>query len=836
MRAAQHGPPHIADPRARLRANRPHARSAALRVLALSCCCGWPGAASIAARLLTGSPLCYPPGGGDGAAAPADFWAVCREAAAAAAASMQLSTAGGAALTLLHLAVASGSAETVGQLMAWLGAAPGPRRHGGAAGPAEGAAGRGGAGAKRRAAHGEPWVTAATPAGLTPVHLAALLPSPAVAQQLLNCSLVACAAWLALACAAGHTPAALREQLQAGGRPAHADAGALCQIARARLAAALLPRAPPAAPEGAPAGAEPPALEGGARAAGAADEARGPARGDAPAEGQQQARPTSLEIEALGQEGPEAAAAPSAGAPGSPRPGSASPRPQLSESERRQAARKLGSPARPPGGASGSGRGGAEGEALYLRAPPANTSKYEDIPSPKKAKPADDPDTEGASSSGAKDGGEGPQAKPAAAPAASKGVPAGKGGAAAPAGTCGRGPLFRIFEGLSVLLLLSLAIELAIAPRGAPGGADSSAPAAAGGAALAARGAAAAVQSAATAAAAAGGGKGPLWAATAGAVHTVPLAVLVASVMLAMLVIASAIAAYDALEARWRADDSAAAGGGARVFWRPWPAFADGWLEAAYEDVSRRRPQVQHAACRVPCGSEGQSGGLAACLRRAAVGARCTRPARRAAALADTYQLALLLVPPPMPPPPQHHARRMVQRDAAVSAALLALLFCAPAAPPAAPSVPPLGLKLLRAVGSMLPPSVAAVSMPRYQRNRSSAVLASHLLLLLGGLPWLIATWLGRQAPADHAWVCVAVASALALAQPTRLAHSAYLLLWQAVPPVLRAVGARAPLAVCAHALGQLGVVAVAGAAAYRFEMADRWAAGAARAIARMLH
>jgi hypothetical protein len=114
--------------------------------------------------------------------------------------------------SLLHLAVASGSLEMTERLLVWLEECR-PAAAGGA--PTE------------------PWISEAAGGGLAPVHLAALLPATATAELLLRRSLVACAAWLALPCAAGRTPAALAAARGAGG------GAALARLATDRISQAL---------------------------------------------------------------------------------------------------------------------------------------------------------------------------------------------------------------------------------------------------------------------------------------------------------------------------------------------------------------------------------------------------------------------------------------------------------------------------------------------------------------------------------------------------------------------------------------------------------------------
>lgn len=181
---------------------------------------------------------------------------------------------------------------------------------------------------------------------------------------------------------------------------------------------------------------------------------------------------------------------------------------------------------------------------------------------------------------------------------------------------------------------------------------------------------------------------------------------------------------------------------------------------------------------------------------------------------------------PPSPrtcPPPQRNARVLVWRDAAVSAAMMALLACAPNAHTAG-AVSPLTLKLLRALGAVLPPAAAAASMTHYARHRSSVVLASHVLLLLGGLPSvLLPTAAATTVGVDPAWLSVAAAAVLITVQPTRLAHSVYLVLWQALPPLLRLLGTRAAPVARLQGCMQLGASALAVAIAYTAEVADRW-------------
>jgi hypothetical protein len=154
----------------------------------------------------------------------------------------------------------------------------------------------------------------------------------------------------------------------------------------------------------------------------------------------------------------------------------------------------------------------------------------------------------------------------------------------------------------------------------------------------------------------------------------------------------------------------------------------------------------------------------------------------------------------------------------AVAAALLLFLIGAPRALPAAAALPA-GLKLLQLAGAAFPPAALLLGAGRYARSRSAVVLASHVMLLLGGLPLLLADALPA---AGAAWLGVATAAALVALQPTRLSVSAPLVLWQALPPLLRV--AAAPRAAGAWGAGaQLAAAGLGLALALKLEAADRW-------------
>ncbi|KAI8475677.1 MAG: hypothetical protein J3K34DRAFT_456086 [Monoraphidium minutum] len=451
-------------------------RSAALRVLALACCCGWPAAGAAAMRALTGSPACGAALDAAGAA-DVDFWAVCKEAAAAGAAAMRLppGPAGGGAPSVFHLAVASGSEAMVSALARWLADCRGGA--GGGAGASPAGAGAGGAPA-RRALQLEPWMVEEGSGGLTPVHLSALLPHGRVAAALLRRSLVACAAWLTLRGPCGHTPAAV-----AAARLPAGEAAALDALARARVAAVLLRGARAAAPP-APGGAE----------------------------------------SAAGSTTAPAAESTAAAAPPAPL-----------------------APLRTEG-ASGSG-GAAQ---LYKRAPPPMTAAYEDIPSPRKERGAGPDPLPPPGAAGAPDGGALPGGKPGASPPGGAGALAGA--AAPPSGAGGSAPLFRIFEGVSYLLLFSLALEIALAPppddAPAPGGAPA------------------------------------WWGVARRAAHAAPLAALVGLALLAML--AGGLAMTVAHAARARAARAAARGEDAAEGGWWLQGFGDPEREVAYQESVAR--------------------------------------------------------------------------------------------------------------------------------------------------------------------------------------------------------------------------------------------------------
>jgi hypothetical protein len=532
-------------------------------------------------RLLTASPLCVPSllDGGDDAQ-PLDFFALCNEAAAAGAAAMLLPSS--RPLSLMHLAVASGSAEMVDVLLFWLQDSCGAPF---AAAPRGGAAGG--------TLAGEPWLTALAHQAMTPVHLAALLPRRDVAEVLLSGSLVACAVWLALPCASGATPAALaaaRGDEQEDG-PWAADMTAL---ARGRLAA-MVHGGPAAAATAAAADAD--AHEQQYPAAAAMEEARRAPEPALPAAAGPPLPPPPRPT-------PQAAAGAAAGRP----PPAAPP-----------AARAASAPDAAAGGAAAEGAGlpalrvisttsstPSEGSALYKRAPPSFTSSYDDIPSPRKGAAEDIPSSrKGSASPEGKPTAAGGSGAAAAAPSLPPPPPRLRAAAAGalPVPVPGGSPLFRMFEGLSFLMLLSLGVEVVIvpSPESTVGDLVADIPAVP----LAPEAAAPEV---------------PFWTVAAHAAHAMPLAALVGLVLVGMLGAGLVMTALDRARARRAARAEAAVRGGSGAEVWP-PAFASDQLEAEYEEVGGAWPHARTAGgapCRAMQGGAGQCKRHGTALPRAA--------------------------------------------------------------------------------------------------------------------------------------------------------------------------------------------------------------------------
>jgi hypothetical protein len=522
-------------------------------VLALSCCCGWPGTIALSLRMLTASPLCVPALLSGNELQPLDFFALCNEAAAAGAAAMLLPSAH--PLSLMHLAVASGSAETVKVLLFWLQDccwAPAPARDS----------------SSRGTLAGEPWLTAPAHAGMSPVHLAALLPRRDVAEVLLSGSLVACAVWLALPCTAGLTPAALaaaRGGEQEGG-PWAAEVTAL---ARARLLAMLR--------EGGAAHAHAPHGRTGT------DEEHQHAEGLHAEEDAQHAEIAQSEKEQRQEEQPEVeeqreeeeeqqqeearpgeltacARAPSPPTSGRP------PLVRVSSEGVRSAAMREGSdyalpPLRVISTTSCASTAASVGSSLYKRAPPSFTSSYDDIPSPHKG-PASPEGKMAVPASGS-------SAEAVAAPRLPPPPLRLRAGAVAPMASGSQ--LLRMFEGLSFLLLLSLGVEVIMvpSPKSTVGDfVELPLPA----------------QAAEPAEAARTAPEAAFWTVAAHAAHAMPLAALVGLVLTGMLCAGLAMAALDRARARRAARAAIAARGGSGAEVWP-PAFASERLEEAYEEV-----------------------------------------------------------------------------------------------------------------------------------------------------------------------------------------------------------------------------------------------------------
>lgn len=125
-------------------------------------------------------------------------------------------------------------------------------------------------------------------------------------------------------------------------------------------------------------------------------------------------------------------------------------------------------------------------------------------------------------------------------------------------------------------------------------------------------------------------------------------------------------------------------------------------------------------------------------------------------------------------------------RDILVSAALVGAMLVIPAPAPSGPPLPPhareLGM-LLRTLGAAGPLLAAAVAPRTYSAVRRGVVLASDVLLLAGGGPWLLAPAAAALFGGAHpALLGVCCAAALATAHRLPLPAAAPLLLWQTAP------------------------------------------------------
>lgn len=566
-------------------------------MLALACRCGWPATAAIAMRLLTASLVCtgqtsrqtsgetpgqtpgqipgqpssQPPGQASGVADPeeplsADIWPICVEAATAGVAAMQLSRS--ASPSLMHLAVSSGSALMVGALTHWLrncaAACAMPAAAAARTGTGAGLGGGAAAASKVKAAQIEPWtVSELAGTGLTPVHLAALLPDHEVAELLIDESLVACAVWLTLPCLAGYTPAVLASRKTNGWR-----AGAVERLsakAQARIDAAL--RASPAQPS------TPGRKQQQQQGLHVREQRQG---GHAPALQQRRQEQQQEETACVPEEGqqpqPRAQEHLVAAAQQEEDEQQHQHRQQqqleqhVVEEQRAQTSPgkpqvdklhgEIGTmaPAQQPPAAAGSssviaaasssGIGPADADALYKIAPPSSTSNYEDIPSPRKAHQ---------------------QAGKLHASSSDSAISATSGGTMLQTGTSSGGVgangggvsalLLRMFAGTSYLLLLSLVLAVLTAPPYLGG------------------------EGVRSFSAGSREGQG-IWSAAGKAAHALPFAVLCVLGLLLMLCTGMVVALVE----RRRAARLAAEGAEGDRFFRGL-AFQDRQLEAAYEKV-----------------------------------------------------------------------------------------------------------------------------------------------------------------------------------------------------------------------------------------------------------